>query len=137
MNKVLYVNIIIIVFALLFISDCSKSEKENPVIPEQIDSTVSLVKPLSKGPVRINGKTLEQDFDADGVYKEYIVKGAAFSPSPIGGGNVPLQIIDRSMQYLIRMNANTIRTYSGADDYLLKTAAKYGIHVNCKFLGKL
>ncbi len=91
--------------------------------------SVPSVKPLSKGKIRINRKVLETDFDGDGIYSPFIVKGVAFSPVPIGGNGVPDKIIDRSFEYLRSLNANTIRTYSGASSYLLNKAQQYGIYV--------
>ena len=91
---------------------------------------VPSVKPVSIGPVRINGNQLETDFDGNGIYEKYQVKGCAFSPMPIGNfGSIPNAIIDRSIKYLKEMNANTIRTYSGASKYLLQKAAENNIHV--------
>ncbi|MGB9772584.1 MAG: carboxypeptidase regulatory-like domain-containing protein [Bacteroidota bacterium] len=114
-------------------------------VPKPINgvSTVNLVlaralysvppaKPLSTGPVRIRNKLLEVDFDGDGHYEPFVVKGVAFSPMPIGssaGVSLSPRVIDRAIQYLNGMHANTIRTYGGANKYLLQKAADSGIRV--------
>jgi|GEM_PF-3886723 len=54
----------------------------NPILRRKVFS-VPTVKPLSTGKVRINKKVLETDFDGDGIYEPFIVKGAAFSPVPM------------------------------------------------------
>jgi hypothetical protein len=96
-------------------------------------SSVPLQKPLSQGIYRINQQGLEQDVDGDGVYLPMTVQGVAFSPSAIGGTNWGASAIDRSMLYLDTLHANTIRTYSGADPYLLTAAAAHGITVIVSF----
>lgn len=103
----------------------------NPVLT-RVSGNVPAVKPLSTGPVRVRGRTLETDFDRDGVYAPYLVKGAAYSPVPIQG-SVTRQTHERSMLYLTQMHANTIRTYSGADVDLLDVAAKNNIRVIAGF----
>jgi len=96
-------------------------------------NTIPLQKPLSKGIYRINQRQLEQDYNGDGVYLPMVVKGIAFSPTPIGGYNVSQGAIDRSMLYLDSLHANTIRTYSGADPFLLTRAVDHGINVIVSF----
>jgi len=90
-------------------------------------------KPLGQGIVRINAKTLEEDYNGDGVYRPFVAKGVAFSPTPIGGYTVSRSAVDRSMFYLDSLHANTIRTYSGADPYLLSQAADHGVFVIVSF----
>jgi hypothetical protein len=94
---------------------------------------VPAAKPLSKGSVRINNKILEIDPTGNGIYQKFLVKGAAYSPTPIGGGTTPQKISDRSIDYLKQMNANTIRTYSGVNKYFLLKAADNGIYVIVSF----
>jgi len=90
---------------------------------------IPTVKPLSKGPVRINSKILETDFDGDGIYTPFIIKGVAFSPTPINDKPYLNGIDDRSIQLLKGMNANTIRTYGGIGKYFLQIAAPNDIRV--------
>ncbi|MEW6509849.1 MAG: carboxypeptidase regulatory-like domain-containing protein [Bacteroidota bacterium] len=99
----------------------------NPMLT-RISGNVPAVKPLSAGPVRVRGRTLETDFDRDGVYTAFLVKGAAYSPVPISG-SVTRQTHERSMVYLSQMHANTIRTYSGADLGLLDVAVQNNVRV--------
>ena len=96
-------------------------------------SSVPLQKPLSKGIYRISQQRLEQDYNGDGIYLPVTVKGVAFSPTPIGGYDVSRSAIDRSMYYLDTLHANTIRTYSGADPYLLTAAVDHAITVIVSF----
>jgi hypothetical protein len=96
-------------------------------------SGIPLQKPLSKGIYRINQQLLEQDYNGDGIYLPMTVKGVAYSPTPIGGYNVSASAIDRSMLYLDTLHANTIRTYSGADPYLLTVAGDHGVTVIVSF----
>lgn len=91
------------------------------------------LKPLSTAAVRINGKKLETDFDGDGTYQEFIVKGVAFSPAPIGGKPLTNEVYDRSILWLKELNANTVRTYSGVDKYFLRQAAQNNIRVIVSF----
>ena len=102
-------------------------------VPMLRKSTIPPQKPLSKGIYRINQRHLEEDYNGDGVYLPMIVKGAAFSPTPIGGYNVSQSMIDRSMLYCDSLHANAIRTYSGADPYLLTVAMDHGIRVIVSF----
>ncbi len=101
-----------------------------PVSPRGEISLPLESKPLSTGKVRVRDRALEVDFDGDGIYSPFVVKGAAFSPKPIGYGvdmPLPKEIYDRSIEYLAELGANTIRTYSGADRYLLDRAAEKNI----------
>lgn len=91
------------------------------VIPE--------VKPLSSGPVRINYGKLETDFAGTGTYTPFYVKGVAFSPKPIDDKPITTKLYDQCITYLKELNANTIRTYSGVDKYMLKKCAENGIRV--------
>ncbi|MBU2446266.1 MAG: carboxypeptidase-like regulatory domain-containing protein [Bacteroidetes bacterium] len=100
----------------------------NPVLKRKTYS-VPPIKPLSKGPVRINGKKLEVDFDGDGFFEQYFVKGAAYSIMPIGNKPITSKLEDRSIQYLKNMSANTIRTYGGASKPMLQKMAANNIRV--------
>ncbi|RJP63236.1 MAG: hypothetical protein C4539_16815 [Ignavibacteriales bacterium] len=104
----------------------------NPVLSVKTYN-IPIVKPVSKGTVRINGKALETDFDGDGIYTPFKVKGVAFSPTPINNKPYLNGIDDRSIQLLKEMNANTIRTYSGTGKYFLQNAAPNGIRVIVSF----
>ncbi|MFH0735287.1 MAG: carboxypeptidase regulatory-like domain-containing protein [bacterium] len=90
---------------------------------------VPSVKPQSKGAVRINNKKLEVDFDGDGIYTNYLVKGVAFSPTPIGNLPITNNLLDRCVTYLKELNVNTVRTYSGVDKYFLIKAEENNIAV--------
>ena len=90
---------------------------------------VPAVKPLSAGPVRINNKKLEVDYDGDGVYEPYYVKGAAYSIMPIENKPITSTLEDMSIQYLKYMNANTIRTYSTPGKTMLTKMAAQNIRV--------
>lgn len=90
-------------------------------------------KPLSKGPVRINNKKLEVDFDGDGIYSPYYVKGAAYSITPIGDKPITAALQDMSIQYLKYMNANTVRTYGVPDKTMLSKMGEQNIHVIAGF----
>ncbi len=74
--------------------------------------------------VKIEGKGLRVDFDKDGVYKPYFIKGVGYSPYPIGRKpdewNKPnifndSQILNRDFSLLQAMNCNTIRIWKGND----------------------
>jgi len=90
-------------------------------------------KPLSKGVVRINNKKLEVDFDGDGIYQPYYVKGAAYSITPIGNKSINSTLEDRSIQYLKYLNANTVRTYSTPSKTMLTKMAAQNIRVIAGF----
>lgn len=101
----------------------------NPLLQRR-QFSVPQNKPLSTGPVRMRGNTLETDFNGDGVYVPFQVRGVAYSPAPIGSwGPVPDPVHDRSLSMISGMNANTVRTYSGASPYLLEKAAAHNIRV--------
>ncbi len=100
----------------------------NPVLVVKTYN-VPAVKPLSTGRVRINNKELEVDFDGDGIYQPYYVKGAAYSITPIGDKPITSALEDRSIQYLKYMNANTIRTYGTPGKTILTKMAAQNIHV--------
>lgn len=85
-------------------------------------------KPVSKGPVRIFNNRLEVDFDGDGIYVPFFVKGVAFSPTPIGNRPITPKMEERSIQFLKDLNVNTIRTYSGVRSSLLEKLAMQGIY---------
>jgi len=87
------------------------------------------IKPLSKGPVRINNTKLEVDFDGDGVYEPFLVKGAAYSIMPINNKPITSALQDRGVYMVKFMNANTVRTYSTPDKTMLTKMADQGIRV--------
>lgn len=99
----------------------------NPILTKKQYNTPTN-KPVSKGPVRIFNNKLQVDFDGDGNYTDYFIKGVAFSPTPIGNRPITLQQEERSLQYLKDLNANTIRTYSGANPAFLTKLASNGIY---------
>ncbi len=90
---------------------------------------VPAVKPLSTGPVRIKNKKLEVDYDGDGIYEPYYVKGAAYSITPIGDKPITSTLQDLSIIYLKQMNANTIRTYGIPSKTILTKMAAQNIRV--------
>lgn len=99
----------------------------NPILIKK-DYITPSIKPISKGPVRIYNNKLQVDFDGDGNYSDFFIKGVSFSPTPIGNRPVTSQQEERSVQYLKNLNANTIRTYSGINPELLKKLASNGIY---------
>ncbi len=100
------------------------------ILLEKKSITIPSVKPMSSGPVRIVDKRLEVDFDRDGQYVPFTVKGAAFSPAPIGGWELITDAVyDRCVEYLVPLRANTVRTYSGVSKYFLRKAAENNIRV--------
>ncbi len=93
-------------------------------------ATVPAAKPQGTGIYRMEGKVLHADLDGDGIYSLLRVKGAAFSPAPVGSsGGYSTAVMERSFLYLDSLHANTIRTYSGASAQLLSTAHAHGIRV--------
>jgi len=104
----------------------------NPVLTLK-NYDVPDVKPMSTGPVRITNKKLEVDYDGDGNYSPYYVKGAAYSITPIGNKPITSTLEDRSIQYLKYMNANTIRTYSTPGKTMLTKMAAQNIRVIAGF----
>lgn len=99
----------------------------NPILKKKIYTTPS-VKPISMGPVRIINYKLQVDFDRDGNYSDFFIKGVAFSPTPIGNRPITTQQEERSIQLLKSLNANTVRTYGGANPEFLKKLASNGIY---------
>jgi len=91
--------------------------------------SVPAIKPVSLGMVRIKNHNLEVDFDKNGVYEPFLIKGVAYSPSPICSKPITLAVHQRSAQYIRNMNANTIRTYAGADKQMLQLFADNNIRV--------
>lgn len=73
--------------------------------------------------VKVEGRQLKVDFDSDGNYETYTVKGAGYSPYPIGrhvsdwGSNIfdDPNILTRDFALLQSMHANTIRIWKGND----------------------
>ena len=82
-------------------------------------------KPPSTGPVRIEGKQLLVDFDGDGAYEPFIIKGLGYSPYPIGrypfdwGQNIfdNERVLRRDLQVLQEMHANTMRIWKANPDF--------------------
>lgn len=76
-------------------------------------------KPVSTGPVKVEGKTLTVDGEP------FIIKGVGYQPTPVGmePSESTLQyiysdpnIIDRDVNYLKKMNVNTIRLWARLPD---------------------
>ena len=99
------------------------------------------------GPVVVDGRRLLVDFDRDGIYQPYMIKGVGYSPYPVGrypgdgGSNIfdDPNILSRDFSYLRTMYANTIRIWSQgmtqrtldlANQYGLKIIAGFWIHTN-------
>ncbi|MFH1210075.1 MAG: glycoside hydrolase family 2 TIM barrel-domain containing protein [archaeon] len=88
---------------------------------------------MSNGPVRISGRDLLTDFDNDGVYDEFKIKGVGYNAVPIGQNpdwgyilfNDPqiVNMANRDFSFLRDMNANTIRTWSKANNIGFLNAA--------------
>jgi hypothetical protein len=104
----------------------------NPILKTKTYN-IPAVKPISTGMVRISGTKLETDFVGNGMYREFIVEGVAFSPMPIGGKPLTKEVYDRSIVWLKYLNANTVRTYSGVDKYFLQQAGINNIRVIVSF----
>ena len=108
--------------------------------------------------VKLQGRQLMVDFNMDGAYEKYIVKGVDYQPFPIGGyylypwGTCQIldentgaaacepntlvpslynrsTLLDRDFQNLVFMSANTIRTWTKVTQTLLDKANQYGIKV--------
>jgi len=83
-------------------------------------------KPISTGPVRVVGRELQVDFDNNGEYETYQIKGVGYQPTPIGqspdwGYNffADTQLnnyTNRDFPWLRDMYVNTIRTWAKADN---------------------
>jgi len=82
--------------------------------------------------VKVDGRQLVTDFDGDGVYKPFMIKGVGYSPFPIGRypsdwgwpdtddpriDNIldDPQILERDFTLLQAMHVNTIRLWAGND----------------------
>ena len=97
---------------------------------------VPAIKPVSKGSVLVEGRELKTDFDGDGQYTTFFIKGVGYSPVPIGSwGEIafPERVFQRDMPLLSTMNCNAIRTWGRADLKLLDAAEEYGIKVMAGF----
>ena len=86
---------------------------------------------LISGPVKVEGRQLMVDFDGNGVYEPYVIKGVGYSPYPIGRnvedwgwpqGDPRIAnifddptILNRDFGLLQAMYANTIRLWKGND----------------------
>ncbi len=91
--------------------------------------------------VKVIGRNLVADFDKDGHYKSFLIKGVGYSPFPItrhpsdwdypNPENDPRStnifddpaILERDFKLLQSMNANTIRIWKGNDTELKETDA--------------
>lgn len=90
----------------------------------------------SSPPVKVDGRRLLVDFDGDGKYEPYLIKGVGYQPTPIGSW--PLipddpKILERDFSLLKNMHCNTIRTWGEVNKVLLDYAQKYGIKVIAGF----
>ncbi len=73
--------------------------------------------------VKVEDGQLLVDFDGDGVYKKFLIKGVGYSPVPIGRSlsdwepNIfdDSDILGRDFPLLEKMRANTIRIWKGND----------------------
>ncbi len=117
---------------------------------------------VSFGRVKVEGRQLLTDFDEDGIYEPYFIRGVGYSPFPIGrfpsdwGYFLPEDprpdnilddpdILNRDFSLLQQMNANTIRLWKGNDtqdglrypvkltQQTLDLAEQYGIKVIAGF----
>lgn len=77
----------------------------------------------SQRTVKVEDGQLLVDFDHDGVYKKFLIKGVGYSPVPIGRSlsdwesNIldDQSILNRDFALLEKMHANTIRIWKGND----------------------
>ncbi len=86
--------------------------------------------------VKVDGRKLLVDFDGDGKYEPYLIKGVGYQPAPVGSW--PLipddpKILERDFSLLKNMHCNTIRTWGEVNKALLDYAQKYGIKVIAGF----
>ncbi|MDP3785942.1 MAG: glycoside hydrolase family 2 TIM barrel-domain containing protein [Candidatus Omnitrophota bacterium] len=86
--------------------------------------------------VKVDGRRLLVDFDGDGNYEPYLIKGVGYQPTPVGSW--PLipddpKILERDFSLLKNMHCNTIRTWAEVNKALLDYAQKYGIKVIAGF----
>lgn len=105
------------------------------------EELILTTKPTSHGPVKVEGRQLKVDFDGNGIYQPYLIKGVGYSPYPIctfpGDGwtdvyNIP-ELMDRDFPLIVGMNANTIRTWGKVTQTLLDKAQAYGLKVCAGF----
>lgn len=117
---------------------------------------LSLAEAQSTGPVKVVGRQLMVDFDGNGTYEPYRIKGVGYSPYPVGtfpsqfgtceyvGGPNPIScdvtdvfdrpaLMDRDFPLLVAMNANTIRAWSEVTNNLLNKAQEYGLKIIAGF----
>jgi hypothetical protein len=86
--------------------------------------------------VKVEGRKLLVDFDGDGRYIPYLVKGVGYQPTPIGEMyNIPEdpKVLERDFSLLEKMGCNTIRTWGSVHKPLLDCAYKHGIKVIAGF----
>lgn len=109
-------------------------------------------------PVKVVGRRLMADFDRDGRYEPYLVKGIGYAPYPVGSfpsewglcfyegekSNTPQfkcdgnlysnpDILRRDFPYLKGLNVTTIRTWGKVTKELLDIAEENGINVIAGF----
>jgi len=103
-------------------------------IPVELE--VPVTKPVSTGPVRVVNRDLQTDYDGDGNYKSFFIKGVGYSPTPIGSwGDLiyPDQVYNRDIPLLKYMNCNAIRTWGKVNSLLLDKVEQYKIKVLAGF----
>ncbi|MEA3306124.1 MAG: hypothetical protein U9R52_04850, partial [Candidatus Omnitrophota bacterium] len=86
--------------------------------------------------VKVEGRALLVDFDGDGKYRHYLIKGIGYQAVPIGRGpHAPEdpEVLERDFSLLRKMNCNTIRTWGEVNKILLDYAQKYGLKVIAGF----
>ena len=90
----------------------------------------------NKPMVKVEGRMLVVDFDGDGKYHPYLIKGVGYQVAPIGQTPVPFdnpRILERDFTLLKKMNCNTIRTWGQINKTLLDNAQKYDLKVIAGF----
>jgi parallel beta-helix repeat protein len=89
--------------------------------------------------VRVEDRKLMVDFDQDGIYEPFFIKGVGYSPFPIGrhpsdwGPNIfdDTDILNRDFDLLQAMNVNTIRIWKGDDT---ESAGRFKVKLTTKTL---
>jgi len=101
-----------------------------------IDLEVPVPKPVSNGAIRIVGRELQTDFDGNGSYSSFFIKGVGYSPVPVGSWGDLIyaeQVYRRDMPLIKYMNCNAIRTWGKVNSLLLDEADLYNIKVLAGF----
>lgn len=126
------IKIFTLIFVFFISFGCRQSTSDEISAPSSPSPSIE-----RKGPaVKIEGRKLVVDFDGDGKYEPYLIKGVGYQPTPIGSW--PLipddpRILERDFSLLKNMHCNTIRTWGEVNKTLLDYAQKYDVKVIAGF----